>query len=134
MFYKGFYLWGFPKKSKQGDSALGLLEKQFVSAEITKEEYEARKKVLENIIRYTNSATLWNRTLSSIMIAFFVLLLFVLLSEQRMQLYDFLPLIVLAIFAIALTSVLLWRARHNRTETDGERGYGLAEISRKTRY
>lgn len=69
MFYYGYHFWGMhlfwwlfwivlivflfgwfepvPKKRIRSDSPLGILQKRFASGEITKEEYEQRKAMLE---------------------------------------------------------------------------------------
>lgn len=109
MYYYGYHLWNIPKINEQSKSALEILKMQFVAGEITREKYEEHRKVIESIITSTRNISLWNRSLSLILTVFFSILVFSLLSEHRVHLYDFLPLIFLAAFAILY---ILIRQRH----------------------
>ncbi len=40
--------WGVPGQRKKKDSPLDILQKRFASNQISKEEYQERKKILEN--------------------------------------------------------------------------------------
>lgn len=40
--------WDFPGRKKQKDSPLNILQKRFASGQITKEQYQEQKTILEN--------------------------------------------------------------------------------------